>query len=160
MRNVPSIEGGGPAQGGGWGRAGGLEGLRRHPRRPLGCGNAAAASCPGRRRGSRPRGARPAQEARGPVESGQANLALGCIVVKAPEVLQRRLVAELVFILWGGGSGGGPPSAPLQPPRAPHHTAELCPSTLYLCWALPVLSWPAGSYLSLWTQPCGHPCLL
>lgn len=75
MRNVPSIEGGGPAQGGGWGRAGGLEGLRRHPRRPLGCGNAVAASCPGRRRGSRTRGGHPAREAQGPVESGQANLA-------------------------------------------------------------------------------------
>lgn len=58
-----------------------------------------------------------------------AAMALGCIVVEAPEVLQRRLVTELVLVLRGGGDGGlgqgpqlscGPPAlgAPIAPSGA------------------------------------------
>ena len=90
------------------GPRGGLEGPQRSWRPG---GNLAAASCPGCL--GPDLGAHPAREALGPAESGRADLALGCIVVKAPEVLQRRLVAELVLIL--GMERGGALSVPLLP---------------------------------------------
>lgn len=66
-------------------------------------------------------------------------------MVEAAEVLQRRLVAELIFILCGEGArgvrghggAGRALSAPLQP-QGSHHTAEQPrPLVLCLCWALP-----------------------
>ena len=73
-------------------------------------------------------------------------------MVKAAEILQCRLVAELIFILCGEGARGSGqgPCQRLCRPRAPHHTAEqLRPLILCLCWALPVLSWPAGCHLAI-----------
>ena len=86
------------------------------------------------------------------MESGRADKALGCIVVKAPEVLQSRLVAELVLVLRGGGEGWASVSAApaLKPPRA----ARGPQSSLRLRWAPPPHPPP---HLFLRTRPLGHP---
>lgn len=114
-------EGGGRCRGAAGRRAGG-SGPRR-PWRP--CRNvAAAASRPGRW-GARLPGPSPA----GAEASGAggvwpaATMALGCIVVKASEVLQRGLVAELVLVLRDGGSGAVRASAARRPLGSPSPSA-------------------------------------
>lgn len=116
-------EGGCRCQGGCWALHGGLGGphCSWRPCRHV----AAPSSRPGR--GSRPPGAHPA----GAEASGAggvwpaATMALGCIVVKAPEVLERGLVTELVLVLREGGGGGSVrASAALWPPGGPHRPQE------------------------------------
>lgn len=103
MRNVPSIGRRRPVPGGCWAPHGGLGGriapADRADTWPLppptpAAGVQASRGPPGRGRGIGAGGIWPA-----------ATMALGCIVVKAPEVLQRRLVTELILVLWGRGAG-------------------------------------------------------
>lgn len=103
---MPSIGRRRPVPGGCWAPHGGLGGhiapadrADTWPLPPpaLAAGVQASRGPPGRGRGIRAGGVWPA-----------VTMALGCIVVKAPKVLQRRLVTELILVLWvGGGLGQG-----------------------------------------------------
>lgn len=62
---------------------------------------------------------------------GWLSLHLRCIVVKATQVLQSCLVAELVFILVGDRADGDPVS--FITAKNSHCTTGLIPSSSYLC---------------------------